>query len=332
MAQESEINGVSAGGAASNNIAPITVTFEHIGDDIQQLLLNESLSPNQLLSGMAGAVTSVAPDARVVFTGDFVKSVQDRFDAKGVQVAYGIDRGANTVIAKTMRTVDGMDVVINVDVLFIDPDTAPQDVHSHVLLLLHTALHEGAHAQHHRAEEDSEATFNAMGIRTSADNYYAIEAGTIIEEFRAELAAEKQFPLIHPYIESLYDDLESLSVSLSEARAASRYDVPTAARIVKAAGTNFWKALSLAAAHCRATGASLPEVITSSPLWQRYGATLWDKLTGALQQLPDPGQSAQIELLQDVTREVMDVLPRYFVSAGVRLGWDPDGDEYMFWN
>lgn len=312
---------------------PLEVSLEYLTAEAGAVLSDPALSPNQLLTGVAGQIALIAPTAHVCVSGDFARSVQDRFDARGIQVQYGTTRGANVAVAKTMRTISGgIDIVVNADVLFLSPDMTEEEAHDQVILLLHLSVHEATHAAHHFTGEDSEATFNRMQIASASDAYYATEAGTIIEEYRAELAAELAFPHPVPFVRALDDDLASLSNSLQAARALNRTDIPGAARATLTAATNYWKALSLLAAYARATNLTIPDTTRTSDSWQRYGEPLWARWRAALDQLPNTADPASSTLLQSITREVMGLLAEFFTLAAISREWDYADREYMYWH
>ncbi|KRE30440.1 hypothetical protein [Agromyces sp. Soil535] len=310
----------------------LNVQLEYMPPEAVALLADEALSPHQLLSGISAQIAGIAPSARICFSGDFVQSVQDRFDARDLSVEYGAVRGANFAVAKTMRSASGgVDIVVNAEMLFLPADIDQDEAHNHVILLLHLAAHEAVHALHHSRGEDSEATFNSMMITSPSDAYYATEAGTVIEEYRAELVAEQMHANPASTILSFQDDLASLAGSIDDARALSTTDVSRAARLHLAAATNYWKALSLVAARLRAAGTDIPRPILTSAGWQKYAAPLWERWQAALGELPIGLAAADAELLREVTREMMPILEQFFVMTGVARSWDADGGGYMYW-
>lgn len=161
-------------------VSPLRVITEYLPEELREFVADPSGYPNQLLTMLAAEVLQIAGDAGVVFSANFIQSVQDRFDARGIGIVYGTNRGANVAVAKSMRTAGGgVDVLINIDALFIDPESTQSEFDTHHALLRHLGAHEAIHALHHFRGEDSEAVFNSMHIRSSEEQYFATEAGTI---------------------------------------------------------------------------------------------------------------------------------------------------------
>ncbi|GGE91068.1 hypothetical protein [Mycetocola zhadangensis] len=308
------------------------VIVEYLPEELREFVADPTQYPNQLLTRLAAEVLQISNDAGVVYSANFVRSVQDRFDARGVGIIYGTSRGANVAVAKTMRTADGgVDILIDIDALFIDPESTEEQLDGHHLLLFHLAAHEAIHALHHFRGEDSEAVYNSMNVRSSEQRYFATEAGTIIEEYRAELAAESLHPHPSPFSDVLSSDISAFVASTAEARTMVRTDLHAAARLQSAAFTNLWKALSLLAAEIRVRETALPASVESSSEWQNVAAPLWAEWCVLLGRLPDGQAEADLARLRSVTTDLIQLLKRSYVLARIDRSWDSQDRELMFW-
>ena len=314
------------------DVVPVSVKTEYLPDDAIAVLGDRDATPSVVLRAIVGTIIQTAPDALIVITGDFVQSVQDNFDARGVKVTYGTKRGANFVSAKTMRNAEGgATIYLPLGLVFGSDDESQEQLTWRVSYVLGMAAHEAVHALNHNQAEDSEAVFNEMQITTASEVYYATEAGTIVKEYRAQVSAELAFPYPGSFIESLCDDADHFGGAVDEARRFVPSDVPAAAAIQGAAGTNLWKAMALAAAESRVRGGELPVSVAENALWRLYAAPLWEAWVAVLSQLPPGNERAGLDRLTAVTRQLMKLLAASERLAGVQRSWDDGGGAYMHW-
>ncbi|TFB84245.1 hypothetical protein [Cryobacterium luteum] len=311
--------------------APVSIKTEYLPDDVIAVLGDQNATPGLVLKAIVGTIIQTAPDALIVITGDFVQSVQDNFDARGVKVTYGTKRGANFVSAKTMRNAEGgATIYVPSGLICGSDDESQEQLAWRVSYVLGMAAHEAVHALNHDQAEDSEAVFSEMKITTASEVYYATEAGTIVEEYRAQTSAELAFPYPGSFIENLGDDLDHFGGEVDQARQNVPSDVPEAARIQGTACTNLWKAMAFAAAESRVRGVELPASVAENARWQHYAAPLWEAWVAVLAQLPPGNELAGLDRLTVVTRQLMKLLAESERLAGVHRSWD-DGGAYMHW-
>jgi hypothetical protein len=315
-----------------NETVQLAVLTEYLSADHVSVLSDGETGPGQILQIIGGIIHQHSPGTPVVLTGDLARSVQDNFDARGIDVQYHLARGANLVSAKTMRNPEGS-VTIYLPAWFAfgfegEDDEGRRWRYQYAAF---TAAHESAHALYRAREEDDEAIFNALQITTAEEQHYAQAAGLIIDEYRAQLAAESVLPSPSSFIESLESDATALTESMDEARRLVGSDVPTAARIHGDALTNFAKALALSAAEARARGDGASEPPRQHTSWTSFGASAWAGLRLVLERLPLGYAPADMAVLIEVTREVMELVRVLEAQSGIERAWNGD-DAFMYWS
>lgn len=310
---------------------PSDLRYEFLPDEYVSMLFDNSSPASEVFQAMAELVHRIAPGTTVAITGDFQQSVQANFDRRDVQVSYHMQRGANLVSAKTMPRGDGGSIVyFPAWLAFPTEDEAPQETTWRIAYALHMAAHESAHALHRMRDEDAEATFATMGVSTSEEQHYIQAAGLVIEEYRAQVAAEGVLPMPGSFFEGLTDDLDAFATSILDARQLSTDDVPAASVIQDEATTNLWKALALAAAESRVRDESPDDPLRAHPLWVKLVELFWPELCAALNELPESYESADSELLERTTRAVALTIRHSETLAGIERTWEGD-DAFMWW-
>ena len=308
---------------------PIVFT-DYLPADYVSLLGDDANAAGQLMHILGGIVHKYAPGTPLVLTGDFARSIQDNSDARGIPAQYDLARGANLVSAKTMRNPEGsMTIYLPAWFVFGFDDEDDEQRAWRYQYAAFTAAHEAAHALHREREEDSEATFNALQITSAEDQHYAQAAGLIVEEYRAQLAAESV--LVNPsnFIENLEADLDSLTESMGQAKRLAGSDVPTAARIHGDALTNFAKGLALAAAEARARGDESSALPLEHSSWARF-APVWSGLRVALDRLPAGYSQADMAMLAALTHELMELVRVLEAQSGIERIWHGE-NPLMYW-
>lgn len=310
----------------------VTIRWEYLPEIAADSLSNRESAPGQLVQIIAQIVGQAAPHTRVVISGDFVQSVEDNFASRGIRAGgYDRDRGGNVVSAKTMRNADGHSTIYFAPELIFGFEGESETWRTmRFRLVAFTAAHEVAHALHRERGEDSEATFYALNPSTAEDQHYITAAGTVIEEYRAQLAAESISSNPSDFTENIRSDLDALQAAVVEARRLAAVDVYQAARLHDKAMTVFVKGLALSAAEIRARRVDATPLPTDHPLWAMYAAPIYDQLEEVLGQLPDGYKRATLPLLGGVTKALFSAFRTLEANTGIDHVWAGE-QEMMFW-
>lgn len=243
-------------------------------------------------SGMVAAaaqiVSSTVPDStalRLCLTGNFVRSVQDRFDADGVGKTYNPGRGSNLAAAKTMVRPDGTtDLIVPLwDVWLREDDPLNDEANTEdaedLSLFFHNVLHESLHARLRQLFLNNASFDTDLGSLDENDRVFQRLAAEMLEEYIVEVSASAKFPG-SSYIDNLPAAIEAVRESLKSALAHSDIDFAEAVEQVQRAFKNYWMALMYVAAESRVKSVDLKTVshLVSDAGWARYGAP---KMAGA---------------------------------------------------
>lgn len=254
--------------------------------------------------GLLGEI-SVDPDrVRLVVTGDFVASVQQRL-ADGRGPAFGVERGSGMVAAKTMPTSDGF-----IDVLvpwwFFNVDHEPEQRAESAALVVRTVVHEAHHVamrQNHQGyEHTDEQTSRETNLRSAADS--------VIDEYRAESGVAET--LVEDYSPwSPAEVLDALGREVGEAVASYQGHLDVG-RLVFETGTACliaWRALAYIAAVDIEDPNRSPVTadVREDPLWKRLAEDYWEEFRAVLQTVP-PGREIMTQAEIAMAVETLAVL------------------------
>ena len=279
---------------------------------------------------------SVAPErVRLVVTGDFVRSVQERLGEHPAAEDFDLQRGSGLVAGKTMPEADGsIDVLLHSG--FFSTDLNPEERASAADLAVRTVVHEA----HHVAMRQNDQSYETPADQTWRDRNFTSSADSIIDEYRAEAGASTILVADDPSWSPL-DVLNALSRELGEVTASyqEHHDVEKLAFQVETACLIAWRAM----AYIAATDVIDPEKspvtfeVLSNPRWQRMAAHSWDKFREVLAGI-QPGQAVltQPEIAAKV-EELAEILSNWLADLGfVWVGesfkietWYFDDDDFM---
>jgi hypothetical protein len=321
----------SLGGAATQTVS---TKFDYMPGVALDILTNTATVPGALVRGMAGIIARMVPKPNVVtmiLSGSFAESVQGRRSGSSNAIPFSDLRGSNVAVAKTMKVRGNeIHVVVNAEHLFGDEDDTPEKASGRINRMLHLAAHEAVHVLHHQRGESAEEIFNRAQIESATEEYFALEAGTVLEEYRAQLTAERIFPLSDPFLSTFESDLEAYSRSTVAARALSKSDMPAAARMQLSGVTNLWKGLAFISAENR-LGRSVPPSILSSENWIKFVGPSWAATQAVFQTLPPGDTAADMTRLCASLRQLSQLLQGWFLMVGLEYVFDQDDRAFLFW-
>jgi hypothetical protein len=272
----------------------------------------------------ASAVLSKAElgHTRIVMTGDFVRSVEDRRDAAQAAEAYTVGRGAGVVAGKTMPPNDDgiVDIIFPIG-FFMTEGITEEEAADRTPLLQHLAAHEAVHACLFHIGEEVFHPYRRESFDPALLQFIAM-AGEQMEEYLAEaIANSSEDPCMttgRAEVESTFAAwVETISSKLP---AIDRQD-PDYFR--KGMQVSFealhilWKTLAYLAAELRTAEGfrEVPREITRLPQWRKVVDPWWRDYTQLLSRLPlsvnlDP------EATDRLTKEMGQLLQDWALDIG----------------
>lgn len=290
-------------------------------------------------SGMVAAaaqiVSSTVPDSaavRLCLTGNFVGSVQDRFDADGIGKIYNPGRGSNLAAAKTMVRPDGTtDLIVPLwDVWLREDDPLDDDANTEdaedLSLFLHNVLHESLHARLQQLFVNNASFDSDLGSLDENDRVFQRLAAEMLEEYIVEVSASAKFPG-SSYIDNLPAAIEVVRESLRNALAHSDIDFDGAVEQVQRALKNYWMALMYVAAESRVKSVDLMTVshLVSDAGWAQYGAPRWRALQTLLNAAPGALDVNERVDLRQIHEDLRDWMKAWITEAGFELRFLDNG-------
>jgi hypothetical protein len=274
---------------------------------------------------------------RVVFTGDFIGSVQDREDTGR---EYTVERGAGMVAAKTMPPNDEGFVDVLIPVFWVLPlDDADQEAERHQLIA-HVAAHEAVHASIHHLEVDPFEVYKRRELGHATLQYMGM-AGEQAEEYLAEYLSSQVVPSSpQATADQVTASFEAFEKTLNEKLPAIGETDPDryrkAMEVTFEALHIFWKALAYMAAELRqpdGTFAAVPEGVAGLSVWTSSVAPWWEEYTTLLGRIPmsvDP----DIEVVEGAVVEIAAQLQRWAYGIGFDFHDTDDGGYFriMLWD
>lgn len=263
----------------------------------------------------AGEMILPSPqDVTLLFSGNFVASVQDHIEDPDCRDRYNITRGTGFVGGKTMSRSDGgIDVILHFAMLAgaidfeADPDAA--------LDFLHVVVHELNHAAMYQRQEHDElkrsGPFKSDSLKAAANS--------IIDEFRAERGALSMVPE-----ESCSWDLDSIAEELSDSllrTVISYQNHLNVARLVNEVGEVClvaWKSMAFVLAYETET-ADRDAAPISDPVslaWAETCSHSWADLKEILFGLPNGATPLPEAEIQSKTEQLTTLLDRWLTRIG----------------
>ncbi|MFT4398421.1 hypothetical protein ACLTEW_26205 [Gordonia lacunae] len=233
-----------------------------------------------------GTTVSIWPAIKIETTLAYVAPHQFGPDSGAT---YTLDRGANTVTAKTLRRDDGnFDIVVDGNWFINHVDDSDQDLERNSQLLAHLAAHEPQHIVLNLAGLDDSEVVNAASGESATVNDLLPGTAEAVNEFRCELAANRIATSPFPHdAQSVGADLAKFRESLATSVELANSDRWTACVTVMTAAKELLKAVAYAAAFLFYNGRNDRSVPNPLPEhWDRYMARLWPDLLEIFAAIP----------------------------------------------
>ena len=271
---------------------------------------------------------ALEPDrTALVVTGDFVRSVRDRFPI-GVRHLYTSERGDGEVGAKVMKVDEEIHVLV--PEYYFEPQTDPSfdyDLRNrHVTRLMR---HEAGHVTMEQAGEASGPTIDRDGAARRRLLHIADE---VISEYRAELDVSLDYRTaidgfrpgeVASWLRSTLAYITTVSYQEHLEPERLAYDVAGALQIAA-------KQLAPNAAARRLRAVSpqdkLDAATASDPDWRAMVGPIWTGFAGALVAVPPASERLSRRDLDAATAHLADVLHEWLL----RLNFDWDDHSQSF--
>lgn len=310
------------------------IIAEYIPDGLWAALEAAGDWRSGMVTAAAQIVSSTVPDCtavRLCLTGNFVGSVQDRFDVDGVGKTYNPGRGSNLAAAKTMVRADGTtDLIVPLwDVWLREDDPldggAKTEDAEDLSLFMHNVLHEGLHARLRQLFVNN-ASFDTDLVSLDENDRVFQRLATEMEEYIVEVSASAKF-LGSSYIDNLPTAIEAVRESLRNALAHSDIDFEEAVEQVQRASKNYWMALMYVAAESRVNAVDLKSMshLVSDSGWAQYGAPRWQELQTLLSAAPGALDVNEKGDLRQVHENLRDWMKAWITEAGFELQFLDNG-------
>ena len=275
-----------------------------------------------------GTIVSIWPAIEIATT--LAHVAPDQFGPDS-SAAYTTDRGANTVMAKTLRRANGsFDIVVNGDSFLNMREDSEENVAVKSELLAHLAAHESQHIVLTLDSRDSANVIEAARCQSPTINDLLPAVAEAVNEYQCELAANRIVVSTFPHdAASVADDLAKFRQSLTtsvEMASSNRYE---ACMIVLTAAKELVKGVGYAAAYRFYDGRddrSAPE--PKPEQWGRYMSELWPDLLDLFAAIPAAGEPIEASALGANVHTMTECVLRWLEDIGVTYLVEVENDEW----
>lgn len=304
--------------------------IERASDDVRIALKNSDTNASEIVSWCLERLAKDSPEpdqVRLVLSGDFVASVQDRFrDTPGAS-QYTIMRGSGVVGGKTIACRDGhIDVLLHAG-FFMALDEGADSIDT-VQLIRRTVAHEAQHVAIHQRE----LSFQEPTIRSFKAANLESAALAIIEEYRAELGVELELRRGDARWDPL-QILDDLSAGLGVAVAEYQFHLEVERLIfeVGASALIAWKSLAYQVAEERIMlGKHRSNVqATHDMRWAKLIGPHWDEFIDLLGAIEAGTAKTPPAELTSAASALAQLLDEWLLTLGFRWIDTPNGSSHF---
>ena len=255
----------------------------------------------------------------------------DRFGPKS-GTTYTLDRGANTVGAKTLRREDGtFDIVVGGDWFVSHREDSKQEIEDQSQILAHLAAHEPQHIVLEIAGLGVDDVIAAAQGRSSTVNDLLPGIAEAVNEFQCELAANRIVVSALPHAEeATADDLRMFREALRKSVNLAETDRYTACVTILTAAKELVKGVAYAAAYRLYDGKE--DWTAPHPLpeqWVRYMPALWADLLKMFSAIPAAGESIEVAALGEAVYGMTERVLVWLEEIGVTYRVEVQENEWL---
>ena len=316
-------------GSGELGTATIVVTLEHV--DVTLLGIDaDAVGFQSLLRDCVSVLAAcgvVADKTRLVITGDFVRSVQDRGEpGSAYHENYDTRRNTGIVGGKTIPRPDSMVDVLLHAAMFVPPDN--QGDVSHAEVAIRTLVHE---AQHVVIAQNGEGGGNFASAFWARRNFLTV-ADQVIEEYRAESVAAR---IAGPSGWNTDDLVVMVGTWLKALQRIATNEYQSHLNTAKLANDiiqethTVWKLLAYVIAEQVATDQALPTNVVEDDLWALSIAPHWVEYKALLEPIPGADQRVPRMELDRSVAALADALERWLLTLGFEFTDTPEGSVFV---
>ncbi len=308
--------------------AAATISFEYA--DLELLGVDaEAGTVGPAISECAGLLSACGVDvsaARLVITGDFVRSVRDRGEPGSTyHENYDTARNTGVVGGKTIKRPDStIDILLHAAFFESDGKELGQDLE----IGYRTLIHEAQHVVIYQNGEDASDFEGEPWARRN----FLVCADQVMEEYRAEVVACRVVSRggwntsdLRETVRAWFEILQRVAVLEYQ----DHLDVGKLAYDVLQETHTLWKLLAYVAAELHVTGETLSRDITDDELWALTIAPHWADFIALLNTVPDGQQRTTRVELQSATENLADLMARWLPTLGFSCRDASEGSEFL---
>lgn len=319
--------GLMSDGAGEPGTAAIAVVLEYVHLAVLNIDAEAGQVPPLLrdCADLLAACGVVADKTRLVITGDFVRSVQDRGEPGSTyHENYDTRRNTGMVGGKTIPRPDSMVDILLHAALFVPGD----DEEYAAEIALRTLVHE---AQHVVIAQNGEAGCDVESAPWARRNFL-VSADQVIEEYRAESVACRvggpngwNTGDLVTTVRTWHEDLQRIALKEYQSHldaAKLSYDILQETHTV-------WKLLAYVVAEQVAAGQALPASVVQDQLWALTVEPHWAEFTALLETVPGSDKRTPRTELDRLASELADVMERWLLTLGFEFSDTPEGPTFF---
>lgn len=305
--------------------AMVEVRFEYLAGESRR-----GTHGNSSLEECAAIIADAALDADhavLIVTGDFVRSVRDRFPIE-IRHHYNSERGEGEVGAKVMAVRNEIHVIV--PDYYFEPNPDPSfDYELRNRLVTRMLRHEAGHVTMEQAGEASGPTIDRGG---AARRRFLHIADEVISEYRAELdvALEYRTAIDGFKPEEIASWLRNTLTQITIVSHQAHLDAERLAYEVSAAMQIAAKQLAPNAADRALRGIAPSDAFEAATEadtdWQTMIKPVWASFAGALDGIPPASARVSQSDLERVTARLADVLNGWLLR--LNFVWDDAGQYF----
>lgn len=263
---------------------------------------------------------------RLVITGDFVRSVQDRGDPGSTyHENYDTARNTGVVAGKTIKRPDSsIDILLQAG-FFVPTDDGDDEGPT---IAFRTLVHEAQHAVIYQNDEAGSQFEAELWARRN----FLLCADQVMEEYRAEAVACRvtsqsgwNTPDLGKTLRAWFEVLQRVAVHEYQ----DHLDVEKLAYDVLQETHTLWKLLAYVVAELSVTGETLPEGVTDDDLWVLTIEPHWAEFTALLNAVPDGHQRTSRADLDCMAGKLADLMAHWLPKFGFSFRDRSEGSEFL---
>lgn len=314
------------------------VTLDYMADDQMGPILYEGGNFRDAAVLFLSELDSMIPsgvEVRIHFTGDIVRSTNE-LDPRYADGSYTVERGANTVSAKTIQQLDGSYDILFGPLIWLYRETEGQSQDENLVDLYsrvrHSILHEAGHVAIDARQEDTPSVIPSVDELDYFEQVWSRHMGYMLEDYRIELGLIDVAPNPDRRALGFGEDLAHFDGERARSYQAGPVDgdYRQGLNIMIDATVHLTRALAYLAAE---TNDPTPDLAGEDlERWQRLIAPTWPLWLTAFSLASSALQPMTRDALATAIEGVSMLPPVLMQTVGVKRTVDADGNEAVHWH